>query len=363
MKIMMIKMKKWLYSVAFGALLVAGSALGVTTHEVLSENWWSEDTRATHEHLDEIAPHPNPNGKVKKDKTTTDANGDVRRTYVVVYKGPAVAGTRWKAKTSETRIDGDDFQSYDIYEKLTSKRQHGTYKEKSVQNDQWTASTYLLGDGEGSHLNTYTVKALKKDAKPIKGYVVGEPFRDSMLLRRNYQFDGTEEVAVTNIVSDREAYVTGTVRQSGYLNAFRGYEINKPASLLREYTKYITTDANHVYIDTTITETTQNEIMSNAQRYYKINYVATFKDGRWKTSKETVEHTYKYKTADWFFDYLKYKESLNSNTVSSAMATKEREPQSANDLNNVPNGPVRVVVSGKKPRLPSPSKNDAHEPE
>ena len=35
--------KKWLYSVAVGTLLIAGEAMGITIHEVLSNGFWSTD--------------------------------------------------------------------------------------------------------------------------------------------------------------------------------------------------------------------------------------------------------------------------------------------------------------------------------
>ena len=37
--------KKWLYSVAVGALLIAGEAMGVTVHDVLSNGFWSAEQR------------------------------------------------------------------------------------------------------------------------------------------------------------------------------------------------------------------------------------------------------------------------------------------------------------------------------
>lgn len=312
-------MKKWLYSVALGALF-ASHAFAITTHEVLSNGWWSEDTRATHAYLDEIAPHPNINGKMKKLKVTTDENGNPKSTFVVVYKGPAVAGTRWTARRSETRINADEYQSYDRTEKLTARR-HKTYKEKSVDKEQQYGSTYLLGDVLWNQQDTYTVKPLKKDARPMGGYVVEERFQDEMLfpLRQDFRFDGTQEEAITNFVSDSEAYITGTVRQSGYLNSFMGYVIGEQASLLRKYTTQVTMDVNNVYVYRKITETTTNEGYSNVQRDYEINQVVTFDDkGRWKNSKETVTSTYKSETADWFKEYLK--SEGNSTATISAQA-------------------------------------------
>ena len=47
--------KKWLYSVAVGVLLMAGEALGITVHDVLSNGFWSAEQRGTHEYLDEHA--------------------------------------------------------------------------------------------------------------------------------------------------------------------------------------------------------------------------------------------------------------------------------------------------------------------
>ena len=39
--------KKWLYSVAAAALLIAGQAAGITIHDVLSNGFWSTQERAT----------------------------------------------------------------------------------------------------------------------------------------------------------------------------------------------------------------------------------------------------------------------------------------------------------------------------
>lgn len=43
--------KKWLYSVALGTLLVAGDAMGITVHEVLSHDFWSKEQKGTEFYL------------------------------------------------------------------------------------------------------------------------------------------------------------------------------------------------------------------------------------------------------------------------------------------------------------------------
>ena len=120
-------MKKWLYGVALGALLVAGNAAGVTVHEVLSNDFWSMEQRGTRENLAEVTGERGP--KQKKYQRTFDQDSWIEKIEsCYVYKGPLTDKTRWKEKEWSDVTTGRDFYISDSVVTLTDHRP--IYREK-----------------------------------------------------------------------------------------------------------------------------------------------------------------------------------------------------------------------------------------
>lgn len=303
--------KKWLYSVAMGALLIAGEALGITVHDVLSNGFWSAEQRGTYEYLDKATGYraKTSSGRYKLKET------DVAYEQIGVWtvKGPKIDGLKWKARFWRNDIISVHFDKTKTSEKekliatcnKTHKEKTITYRQSDIQKFVYPTNTVETAS------STYIVKPLKKDVRPMGPLVVDDWFPSSIEKDKSLdaQFYGTEENAVTNIISDNEAYITRTIAQTGYLWDYEGYPVNEDTSLLRTYNTHITTDDDHVYVDQTICENSTNNPKYNQQDAYQTQYVATFKKGQWKNSTETITHTSNKQAADWYLNYLKQEQT------------------------------------------------------
>jgi hypothetical protein len=306
--------KKWLYSVAVGALLIAGEAMGVTVHDVLSNGFWSAEQRGTEKHLFELTGSEDYNAHGKYSKTKIEEDGTERWHARVVTTGPIVDGVQWKEVFWYNCVEKGTDNLLNTKIKLNAKR-NKIYKERTLTNQQRKGrryeDTYLNVNQVFNSSSTYVVKPQKKDARPMGSFVMDDWFPDEMTISSSYKecrFFGTEHNAVTNVISDNEAYITGTIFQTGRVDKYDGYKVNEDSSLLRTYTQHITTDADHVYVEQEITEDAQNRPLYNSQDTYQTQYTATFKKGQWKGSTETISRGCTYQMADW----LKRKLSQNS---------------------------------------------------
>lgn len=298
--------KKWLYSVALGALLMAGNAAGITVHEVLSHDFWSTDVeqRLTKAQLTEISDWDDKPGKIKE-KDNADGTREVFLKSVRL--GKTAESTQWKSKeicnTFFSTAEADKKR-----EKIFVVR-HKTNKEKTITSENYEAQI-TAGNVIASYSDiqeVYKNIPNKKDALPAGSYVVEDWFRSRLENRvgpSRAQFYGTEHSAVTNIISDNEAYITGTISQAGHIDKYDVYVVDEDASLLRTYTQHITTDADHVYVEQEITENVQNDPCYNSQNTYQTQYTATFKKGRWKGENETITITKNSQPSDWLLKYL-----------------------------------------------------------
>lgn len=300
--------KKWLYSVAVGALLMACEALGITVHDVLSNGFWSAEQRASKDYLNKITGWQ---------YTSRQKNGKYKETEQgVIFKlqeitsGPKIDQVRWKHTKWFNALNNGIETVGNFKEKLVSNRPE--HKEKLLTHMEevsiyWIPkqASWLISD-DMKISETYTAKPRKKDVRPMGPLVVNDWFPNSIEKSRGVraQFYGTEENAVTNIVSDNEAYITRTIAQTGYIGGYYQFPLNEDASLSRTYNTHITTDEDHVYVDQTICENTINNPDYNQQDAYQTQYIATFKKGQWKNSTETITHTSNQQMADWYFNYL-----------------------------------------------------------
>lgn len=304
---MMNNMKKLLYGVALGALLVAGNAAGITVHEVLSNGFWSANTerRLTLEELKEVGDYRELPTKIK----TKQINVVTEVTSIKqITKGETESSARWKNTNQYTFTFHPNFFIVDENNKLITR--HKESKEKTItklytydirEYNSFTSNVYKTVQ------TTYSNKPTKKDARPTGPYVADDNWFPHDLTEKyeglSASFYGTEHNAVTNIISDNEAYITGTLRQTGHIDDYLGYKVDEDASLLRTYTQHITTDAAHVYIEQEMTENTQNDPDYNSQHTYQTQYTATFKKGRWKGEKETISKVSNRDIAPWCINY------------------------------------------------------------
>lgn len=301
--------KKWLYSVGVGALLMASEALGITVHEVLSNGFWSGQPRKTVEEL-ENATVGHYRGKVKKEKYQEESDGSYSQSYLYVVSCPSFP---WRAKQwydhTESRTEGT--MTENRKEKVTVV--YNDRKEKKNMNSNYNLTGWKTDDAAISDITqtSFRDKAKGRNARPTAPYVVDNSFQRNME-SFDMQFYGTEETATTNIISDTEAVIKRTVRQSGYLDQYYGYVINAPSSLLRACDILITTDADHVYVNEQIRETYENDINRNGQTVYDNQYTATFKNDVWKGSTQTITKQKTDEYADWYKDYLKSQSSKNT---------------------------------------------------
>ena len=313
----MSKMKKWLYSVAVGALLIAGEAMGITVHEVLSNGFWSANTerRLTLEELKEVGDYRVLSYKHKSKKINVVTEVD---RYKWITKGETESSARWKNTNLHTFTYNVNFFIIDDNNKLITR--HKESKEKTItklyEYDEREYKTYTY-NVSNTVQTTYSNKPTKKDARPTGPYVADDNWFPHDLTEKyeglSASFYGTEHNAVTNVISDNEAYITGTVRQTGHIDDYGYkvdedaslYKVDEDASLLRTYSQHITTDADHVYIEQEMTENTQNDPDYNSQHTYQTQYTATFKKGRWKGEKETISKVSNRDIAPWCINYYK----------------------------------------------------------
>lgn len=304
--------KKWLYSAALSALLMAGEALGITVQEFF--NLEPSTLRPSYDRYLK-SDRGFYRGKYLNDVTVNYPDGSVKKSYLFKTTYCGTAWKRWNAKKWYTSIQSDDEWRSDEKIQLTDKREN-KYKDKTLTNKQEHTRfmNHLVTNEVTNIQETYTVKGLKKDVHPMGSYVVDDWFPDrldkSWITSELY---GTEQTAITNIISDNEAYITRTVRQTGYIDTYKGYVVEEPASLLRVYNTHITTDANHVYVDQDIMETSTNSSGLDYQNNYQTQYTATFnKKGRWKGATETITITQNAQASDWFMNYIKSQSSQNT---------------------------------------------------
>ena len=299
--------KKWLYGVALGALLIAQSSLGVTVHEVLSKGFFSEaEHRATLESLTAEG------GYARKVKHLKPKDGMERS--VVTYKSASWSPSKWKWKGVRSYTNDGEL---DCVYNLKNKQKHHIEKTKGNQHrtEGYVNDDYVT---TRSAQEMSTIKPRGKGARPLGPFVVYDWLPDTLSSNEfhNMQFNGTEETATTNIVSDTEAYITRTIRQSGWVQDFFGFIVEEPASLLRTYNMHITTDADHVYIHQDINETAQNAFSLDTQRNYATDYTATFKNDRCVRETETIQKNETDQTSAWLRRYYNGDEATDVATVS-----------------------------------------------
>ena len=293
---------------ALGALLMAGNALGVTVHDVFSNGFWSAETRTTKEKL--------LSGDYKIKHNPKKPKRDRRGNFV--YSGtdqymPKESFPKWKITERYKTFANEDSRVENISGRLTALMNDCKEKAATIEQDVRSCPTNggFFTKADLQSQTKYMSKPRTKEARPMGHFVVNDWFLDAIRECGKVDFYGTEQTAVTNIISDNEAYITRTIHQTTWINSFYGVKVNEGAALRRTYDTHITTDDDHVYVDQVIGEVSTNNPTYNTQSEYKTQYVATFKRGRWKGSTETITMTQNSQAADW---YIKLWDSLSQNT-------------------------------------------------
>ena len=355
--------KKWLYSVGAGALLMASEALGVTVHDVLSNGFWSAEQRGTYNYLSSVTvTRP---AKIKKQKSFVDEAGVEHNSKVYVIKPYPYPQIKWKQKVWYNGEKNGEISTaaYEI-SKLNAKRPE--YKEVTdtiITNKKELSQGAMVGSSY-TEQSDYTAK-ICKGAAPISPYVEWDDWFPNSMKKDGRSFYGTEDTSVTNIIDDNNAFITRTIKQTGYIHKYNEYLVDEPASLLRVYNTSITTDENHVYVDQYISETANYQF--DVSKDTEIHYTATSEKGRWKTMTETSTYTYRSEASDWYKDYLKsgttsvHNEPAPEYGVRPGVAVDEHTQGMLDELNR-PTA-VRVVVSGQEKRPISKVKRSVREQE
>ena len=290
--------------------------MGITVHDALSL-----DMRYDRPEYDEYATAFSGFYKGKMTKFKTGENPDGSEYMFSTYKTSCrkVWGIRWKSKEdmeiTKFKAGGKNIKKT---RKLTASRE-GLYKDKIVTQINMDYSK------DGKYTTTkdevYTVKSSSKQAQPMGPVMADDDWFPYYLDDPSWNgttgdFYGTEHNAITNIISDNEAYIDGVFKQSGHINTYDGQDVDVDSSLLRTYTKHITTDADHVYISQDITETVINSPLSRDYvQNWRTEYTATFKKGRWKNVSENISTIGTYDYARWYQDYREsQKDSMGSTT-------------------------------------------------
>ena len=123
---MMSEMKKWLYGVALGALLIAGNAAGITVHEVLSNGFWSANTerRLTLEELKEVGDYRELRPKIKRKQINivTEVT-NIKQ----ITKGETESSARWKNTNQNTFTFHPNYFILDDNNKLITRHKESNY--------------------------------------------------------------------------------------------------------------------------------------------------------------------------------------------------------------------------------------------
>ena len=303
-------------------MLIAGSSAGITVQEVFSNGFFSSEHKGTYEYLSKIGSRT----KWKK-RTETTENGYQKISFQQINTD-RTAERRWKSKQWVVQLDNGINYIEDIQLNLTCKRKPYKEKETTQRHKDLQYCDIDYSQNETTQ-TTYTNKIRGKNTRPIGPWELDDWFPSCMKSDefRKTQFYGTEIDARTNIVSDFEAYITRTIKQTGYIDEWLKYPVNVPSSMLRTYMTHITTDDDHVYIHQDIREVGKNCMSMDRQEDYTTDYTLTLKKGRCVREKETITKISQENISQWYQDYRKSRDSGETITVVSS-SNSRRPPRS-----------------------------------
>ena len=309
--------KKWLYSSALSVLLIAGEALGITVHDVLSNGFWSTQERATEMSLN-AETTDNYKEKYKKETETPREDGSVEKSYLYTKKGKTTNDVVWAQSKNYWGKTGTANPLENNQQTLKVVSRHR--KEQSTS-DEWKAQTLMetcpTNIAEES-VASYSFKPCGKGERPVAPFFMNTEWL-ARLTRQFYPSHCWPETlkTETNIVSDMEAQITGRLSRSSVLPAINPPPEQMPINPGSGYgawgdaryafTKKITIEGNQVIIALDVNEF--SSFTHKVQGGIKTKYVATFgKNGQWKKSTEVVSQWRSGHANDWYTNYYRIKQ-------------------------------------------------------
>lgn len=302
--------KKWLYSVAVGALLIAGEALGITVQEVLSNGFWNGDSRGlSRGNVNKEILWASKKKDFKKPISRREETEEYARSWGKTFTlGKDKAGHHTWKSTRFSKVtsyyDSQEREKYvdsvlDMRAPLSRQKQNVVAYEKAWDympaiNDYMTSTNVID--------TTYTCKP--KKGRPVGPYTENWTYQEFACIETcNFTILNTEHNAITNIISDNEAYISGSVYQTGTYDSILGLETGWPIWMDRAYTQHILTSNDVVYITQNIS--VQSSGYENEERTYYTDYTATFKNGKCKGETESISCVQKAKYRNEYIEFLK----------------------------------------------------------
>ena len=307
--------KKWLYSVAAAALLIAGQAAGITVHDVLSNGFWSTEIRQTEETLN-AATTDNYKEKYKEKAREINDIGLEIKSYVYTKKAKTTNDVSWTQNTLHRFVDEENVKIYEDNQVIRVKN----YDRKERIKERNSVSTDYVEDCPliiyGLEQAQHSFKPTKKGARPVEPFFPDTEWFRQLSEEKYPGFCYSTSIlnAETNIISDSKAQIKGVIRKTSLLylsengspladpeqdpnhETFEGYA-------LYPYEKTITIiDDKYLRIEQQIAEDSMFEY-STTGRYSSV-YVANFnKKGDWKNSKEKVVKRRISNANSWYTNY------------------------------------------------------------
>ena len=306
--------KKWLYSVAAGALLIAGQAAGITVHDVLSNGFWSSELRQTEESLN-TATTDNYKEKYKNEKTE-EYEGLIKTSYLYKKKATTTDGIKWSQKKYQTDEKETATSNRTAVINQTIKTKLPKFKEQIMSYEIHSVGFVFppfsnYGDFERQD---YSFKRRARNARPVHPFIFNND--TNWFFNTLDQFPHgeifLEHVATTNITSDSNAHITGHfIAQSTLDKCELGL---LPSDRVPSYIRFIDVHdrynyeigiqvaKNKVCIEQNITK---DAVMTYDLEYRcETKYIATFnKRDKWKKSTEHVESYRNFFADEWYQIY------------------------------------------------------------
>ncbi len=204
--------KKWLCSVAVGALLIAGEAFGITVHDVLSNGFWNTDSRclASIDVSTEIQ-NVSKNKDFKKPIARCYKTEEYTRiaTKIFTLGKDKVGHHRWKKTYFSDKKSYYNPREEEIYinNVLDMRAPHSRQKqEATVYHKFWNYLPSITDYTTGTNVVNSVYACKPKGGHPVGPYTENWAHQEfAPAITFQYTLLSAEHNAITNIISDHEA--------------------------------------------------------------------------------------------------------------------------------------------------------------
>ena len=315
--------KKWLYSVAAAALLIAGQAAGITIYDALSNGFWSTEVSQTEESLN-ASTTDNYKEKYKKEKTEQIADGCETKSYTYTKKAQTTDDIVWAQKKLYTELVYGNEKKYTedqvIRIKNCTPKERLTSEEKGGISYMETCPTNI----SNSAIQHYFLAPVKKGDRPTEPFFPSTEWFRQLTSEKYPGFCYSEfvEKAETNILSEFQSEIKGVVQRKSHLIFSKiGFPAVDPKKdpehydfwghVTYPYTKTLTVVGDqYLRVEQTITEDSSFDYTTKG--LYYTEYEAFFnKKGVWKKSAEMVNKWRKSDANSWYTNYFKMQKERN----------------------------------------------------